>query len=66
MKKYLVACFLAVIFSCKNQKKNESINSEKDTTQNVIDVKDSLIFNKEGKVVDISHFENDILKLQNL
>ena len=60
MKKYLLVCLLGIFFGCTNQKKSEIVGSKKNKAEYVIQVKDSLIFNEEGNIIDVAHFENNV------
>lgn len=60
MKKYLFICLLGIFFNCTNQPKSEVIDVKKNRKEDVIEVKDSLLFNEEGKIIGVSHFENNI------
>lgn len=60
MKKYLFICLLSIFFNCKNQQERNIPDSKKNKDEGAIEVKDSLFFNSEGKIIVISHFENNI------
>lgn len=60
MKKYLFVCLLGMFFNCTNQQKSEVIDSKKNKAEDIIEVKDSLFFNEEGKIINVSHFENNV------
>ncbi len=58
MKKYLFIWLLGIFFNCTNQQKNNIVHSKE--KENVLDVRDSLFFNDENKIIGVSHFENNI------
>jgi antitoxin component YwqK of YwqJK toxin-antitoxin module len=60
MKKYLFVYLLMMFFSCKDQQKKEIVDVRETAQENVIEVKDSLLFSDEGKIINVSHFENNI------
>ncbi len=60
MKKYFFICLLGIFFACKEQRNSNIVNSKKNEKEDGIKIKDSLILNKEGKITNVSHFENDI------
>lgn len=60
MKKYLFICLLGTFFNCTNQQKSVVVDSKKSVKEDIIEVKDSLLFNKVGKIIGASHFENNV------
>ena len=57
MRKYIFICFLGIFFSCKNQKENEIVDIKRNEKEKVVEVKvkDSLLFDQEGKIIGVSH-----------
>ncbi|MCC4231034.1 toxin-antitoxin system YwqK family antitoxin [Zunongwangia profunda] len=62
MRKYIFICFLGIFFSCKNQKENEIVDIKRNEKEKVVEVKvkDSLLFDQEGKIIGVSHLENNV------
>lgn len=59
MKKYLFLCLLGIFFACIDQKKDDS-DSRQNSKESVVQIKDSLLFNKENKIIDAIHYKNNV------
>lgn len=60
MKEYLLICLFYVFVACGNKQKNENLIYNKNDSLNITQVKDSLIFSKEDKIIEISHYQNNV------
>ncbi|AXP80075.1 hypothetical protein CJ739_982 [Mariniflexile rhizosphaerae] len=60
MKKYLFVWLLGIFINCTNQQKSNVVHSKENEKENTLNIKDSLFFNDEDKIVGVSHFENNI------
>lgn len=60
MKKYLFIYLLVIFFNCNNKQEAKISQSKEVENKTNIQLKDSLIFNEEDKILSISHFENNI------